>query len=54
MIIASKKSLKRSITNKEKIFGFFKVGGMIQQESYDKAGEKITGTMEASSAPILV
>ena len=39
MIIASKKSLKGSITTKEKISGFVNVGGMIQQESYDGSYE---------------
>lgn len=39
MIIASKKSIKGSITTKEKISGFVNVGGMIQQESYDGSYE---------------
>ena len=39
MIIESKKSIKGSITTKEKISGFVNVGGMIQQESYDGSYE---------------
>lgn len=41
MIIASKKSLKGSITTKEKISGFVNVGGMIKQESYNGSYEII-------------
>ena len=45
MNIASKKSLKGSITTKEKISGFVNVGGMIRQESYDGSYE-VTPTIE--------
>ena len=42
--ISSKKNLKGSITTKEKISGFVNVAGMIQQESYDGSYE-VTPTL---------
>lgn len=45
MNITSKKSLKGSITTKEKISGFVNVGGMISQEPYEGSYE-VTPTIE--------